>query len=99
MGGTPRTVEKIMALDLADFHRSLKALAPQLDLAEGQTDVSVPFDGEAVHIRFEAREIARLGGLLTLPRARVTLRFDGLDESARAAFLALFDRTFQRGGG
>ncbi len=99
MGGTPRTVEKIMALNLADFHRSLKAMAPQLDLADGQTDVRVPVGGDAVHIRFEAREDATLGGLLALPRARVTLDFEGQDEPARAEFLALFDRAFQRGGG
>lgn len=99
MGGTPERVEKLMALTLGEFHRSLKALAPDLVLGEGQTEVSVPAGGKSVHIRFAAQEGATLGGLLALPRACVTLTFDGMGESDRKAFLVRFDRAFQRGGG
>jgi hypothetical protein len=99
MGGTPERVEKLMALTLADFHRSLRALAPDLALGEDQAEVSIPADDKSVQIRFMAQEGATLGGLLALPRACVTLTFDGMDESERTAFLIRFDRAFQRGGG
>jgi len=52
-----------------------------------------------VSISFEKLEPAVLGGLMRLPRGRVTLHLDALDEAARGKFLALFDQTFQRGGG
>ena len=89
----------MMALTLADFHRSLKALAPDLVLQDGQTEVALPEDGKPVRITFEPQEGATLGGLLALPRARVTLAFDNTDREERARFLARFDRAFQRGGG
>ena len=56
-------------------------------------------DNAVVSIRFEAIEPAVLGGLMRLPRARVTLDLGSLDGDARQAFLAIFDQTFQRGGG
>lgn len=99
MGGTPDRVEKIMALTLDDFHRSLKALAPNLALANGQTNVEIDEGGAPVSITFEQQEGATLGGLLALPRAHVTLAFKSMDEEHRAQFLARFDRAFQRGGG
>jgi hypothetical protein len=99
MGRTPERVEKLMALTLGDFHRSLKVLAPDISLREEQTEVSIPAGGKSVHIRFAAQEGATLGGLLALPRARVTLIFNGMGESEREAFLVRFDRAFQRGGG
>ena len=92
-------VEKIMALELADFHRSLRALAPDLDLSEAARDVRIPDDGGTVSITFEALPSETLGGLLALPRARVTLSFDGHSAEQRSAFLARFDQAFQRGGG
>ena len=48
---------------------------------------------------FEVLPDAVLGKLVVLPRARVTLDLGQLPPDARAGFLALFDRTFQRGGG
>lgn len=99
MSGTPDRVEKVMALTLDDFHRSLKALAPRLALRDDQTGVEIDTGGHRVSITFEQQEGTTLGGLLALPRARVTLALDGLDEQERAQFLARFDRAFQRGGG
>lgn len=52
-----------------------------------------------VRITFEALPDARLGGLLHLPRARVTLHFEGVPEASRVEFLRRFDLAFQRGGG
>lgn len=99
MAAAPERVEKIMALGIADFHRGLKALAPELSPGGADAAVSIALDGAQVRIEYEALESARLGGLLALPRARVTLTFAGQDEPARARFLARFDRAFQRGGG
>ena len=55
-------------------------------------------DGQAV-ITFSPAASVRLGGLLELPRARVTIRFDGGSAQARASFLRRFEIAFQRGGG
>lgn len=99
MSGTPDRVEKVMALTLADFHRSLATLAPGIALRDGQTGIEIDVGGTSVSITFEEQQDATLGGLLALPRARVTLTLDGLDEAARTAFLIRFDRAFQRGGG
>ncbi|MDH3581060.1 MAG: hypothetical protein OEM91_10610 [Hyphomicrobiales bacterium] len=99
MSRSPDRVEKVMALTLADFHRSLVTLAPGLALRDGQTEIEIDIGGAGVSITFEEQQETMLGGLLALPRARVTLELDGLDNAQRAAFLARFDRAFQRGGG
>jgi hypothetical protein len=99
MSRAPDRVEKVMALTLADFHRSLATLAPDAALRDGQTAVEIEIGGASVSITFEAQPETTLGGLLALPRARVTLGLDRLDEAERAAFLTRFDRAFQRGGG
>ena len=41
----------------------------------------------------------RLSGLLSLPRAQVTISFRGHGAEEEADFLQRFDRVFQRGGG
>ena len=98
MGATER-VEKLMALTLSDFHRSLNALAPNLPLEQGQTEVSLQVDKEEVRIVYDPLETVTLGGLLALPRARVKLHLGELDKAQRKAFLTRFDKAFQRGGG
>ncbi len=99
MGTTPAAVEKLMSLTLADFHRSLKVLAPGEAIGGRQSAISLAVEGGKVEIEFAALESQTLGGLLSLPRARVTLTFDAVGETARSAFLARFDQAFQRGGG
>ncbi len=88
-----------MSLTFADFHRSLNALAPDLELSHGHADVRIPVGKSDVRIFYEPLEGATLGGLLALPRARVTLFLEGLDANERDIFLTRFDRAFQRGGG
>jgi len=97
--GAPERVEKLMSLTLAEFHRSLKVLAPRVPLGEEQTDITVPTDKGKVRIVYQPLERATLGGLLALPRARVTLHLGGLDEAERRDFLTRFDKAYQRGGG
>ena len=99
MGGTPGRVEKLMSLSLREFHRSLKTLNPEMRLEDGQREVIIPAEGGDVHIDYEPLEEATLGGLLALPRAKVTLSLDALNEAERRTFLARFDKAFQRGGG
>lgn len=99
MAAAPGSVEKIMSLDLAEFHRSVKTLAPGVPLEDGQTDFIIPADKGKVRIVYEPLERATLGGLLALPRARVTLHLDELGAAERRAFLTRFERAFQRGGG
>ena len=99
MGTPPGRVEKIMSLSLLEFHRSLKTLSPGAPLEEGQRHVILPAEGGEVQINYEPLEKATLGGLLALPRARVTLNLEALKGVERRAFLARFDKAFQRGGG
>ncbi len=99
MGTPPGSVEKIMSLELAEFHRSLKTLAPDMPLEDGQTDFIIPTDKGKVRIVYEPLERATLGGLLALPRARVMLHLGELDGVEQRAFLTRFERAFQRGGG
>lgn len=95
----PTKITKIMSLTLADFHRSVETLVPGNATADDQTEVTVPQGDATVCISYEALESETLGGLLALPRARVTIDLGGLDESRSKVFLARFDQAFQRGGG
>ena len=99
MGTPPVSVEKMMSLTLVEFHRGLKTLSPDVPLEDGQKEIVISADKAEVRIVYEPLEKATLGGLLSLPRARVTLYLDGLDEAGRQKFLARFDKAFQRGGG
>lgn len=92
-------MEKLMALTLDEFHRSLKTLAPKMVLEDDQTEIVIPSDEAEIRIVYEPLEKATLGGLLALPRARVTLHLGELDERQRQSFLKAFDKAFQRGGG
>ena len=99
MSDTPERVEKLMALTLAEFHRSLKTLTPDITVEETQSEFVIPVDQSQVRIIFAPLETEILGGLLALPRAKVTLHLGKLDKSQRQAFLMAFDKAFQRGGG
>ncbi len=77
MSDTPERVEKLMALTLAEFHRSLKTLAPDVSVKDTQTQIVIPANQAEVRIVYEPLEKATLGGLLALPRARVSLHMDG----------------------
>jgi len=68
-------------------------------LEDGKRDIVIAAESAEIRIVYEPLETATLGGLLALPRARVTLHLGELNEAQRHAFLARFDRAFQRGGG
>lgn len=99
MADPPDKVEKIMSLDLTEFHRSLKTLCPDVPHGFEQTEFTFPTDNADVRIVYEPLGKATLGGLLALPRAKVTLIFGKMSEAEKRSFLTRFDRAFQRGGG
>lgn len=98
MADTPTPVEKIMSLGPAEFERSLHVLAPAAKL-DTDRRVIIEHPPGQVELTFEHLPSQTLGGLLALPRARITLDFTGLAQSDADAFLQKFDRAFQRGGG
>lgn len=91
-------VEKLMSLSRGEFEKSIAALAGgAVEIVDGVASLSE--GGGSVAIAFDALPPKRLGGLLLLPQARVTLHVSGLDEPAAVAFLQRFELAFQRGGG
>lgn len=100
-------VEKIMSIKPIEFEAGITRLDPTAvtsAVTDGATvtfPVTHPAAGTAdpVPITFEKLEPAVLGGLMRLPRAKVTLNLDKLAPDARRTFLGVFDQTFQRGGG
>lgn len=94
----PGRIEKIMSIKLSEFEAGLA----RLDAAAPETNVDGTYkipNAPGVSIIFEKLEPAVLGGLMRLPRAKVTLNLEALDAPARTKFLGFFDQTFQRGGG
>lgn len=85
-----------MALSRAEFLASMYHFVGS-PVESDETTLSV--GAGHVLIRYTADTSRRLGGLLLLPSAVVTLSFYGTDETNRQNFLARFDRIFQRGGG
>ncbi len=89
-------VEKIMSASREEFARSLAVL---LGKEVPELPARVAVGGGNVEITYEALQPARLGGLLELPRARVTLAFEGVSPADVESFQRRFDLAFQRGGG
>lgn len=91
-------IVKLMSTTRAEFERSLAALVASARLdAEGWA--RLPCGSGHVCIRFEQLPPRRLGGLVVMPQARVTLDLAAVPEEARGPFMVGFDRAFQRGGG
>jgi hypothetical protein len=91
-------VEKLMSVSRAEFVESWRAFDASPPPGPGEP-VCLPVGTGRVTIAYEPRPGVRLGGLLELPRALVTLTFEAADPPAAAALVARFDRAFQRGGG
>lgn len=89
-------IDKIMSLSPEEFHRSMAVLDPA---RPPSTVHRFECSGGVITINFVSLPSVRLGDLLALPRARVTLRFDDVAPAARTEFLSRFDLAFQRGGG
>ena len=91
-------VEKFMSLSRGEFAKSIDALA---GVAVEMVDdtAHLPEGDGIVRIAYHALAPKRLGGLLLLPQARVTLDITGLDEARAVAILQRIELAFQRGGG
>lgn len=94
----PATIEKIMSIKLSEFEAGLARLDPSAPATHVEGIYNIP-NTAGVSIKFEKLEPAVLGGLMRLPRAKVTLNLEALAPEARQKFLSFFDQTFQRGGG
>lgn len=94
-------VEKLMSFTRKEFETGLERLtagAVRLTV-EGGYDLSAAAGGKAAVCLFEPQPDAVLGGLVRLPRVRVTLLLETLSPDERLAFVTEFEKTFQRGGG
>jgi hypothetical protein len=105
MGDDPlsdASVEKIMSIRHDEFDAGIARLSGVAPSPPQPAAYELKAPGEAtgaVRISFEKLPTAVLGGLMRLPRARIIIDMANIDPAARAEFLELFDRTFQRGGG
>lgn len=91
-------IVQTMTLSRDEFDKSIAALD-----AEAKADVSGGYKLAAgqgqVIIRYSALPGVTLGRLLALPRAEVSLDFEGLSGPEREAFFRRYEIAFQRGGG
>ena len=94
----PVRIEKLMSLTLREFQYTIAPLAGG-PLASDRNDVQIALAGGTVVVAYDPRPSVRLGGLMDMPRAIVSLTFRGLSQPERDAFIKRFDFTFQRGGG
>jgi len=94
-------ISKLMSLSFDEFLRSVAVLEGEGFVRKTLLDNTLQLraGGGLVDIQFEKLEDVRLGGLLALPRARVSLRFRDVSEDEVKKFVARFDMAFQRGGG
>lgn len=91
------TTTKLMSLSVSEFADSMAKIGAHQINADG----SRRFDLSPGHVdvNYAPQPSVRLGGLLELPRAVVTINFAGVSDSERAEFLRKFEIAFQRGGG
>ncbi len=89
---------RLMSLSEVDFFRILpQAVAPCGFTVQSGT-VMVQCMHGSVHIRFSPEAPRRIASL-SLPVLRVVVECTDMPEQESRAFLARFDRAFQRGGG
>ena len=100
------TIEKTMTLSAAEFAKSLAAFAgADVVIKDGKATVGVVSgeqaaeEGRFAQITFHPLPPRRVGGLLELPQAKVTITLANVPPDVQADFLRRFDIAFQRGGG
>jgi hypothetical protein len=91
-------VEKLMSLTVGEFRHTIVPLVGE-PLVAGCTEVKIAVGSGTVVVGYDPRPSVRLGGLIDMPRAIVSLTFAGVSAAERSAFLTRFDLTFRRGGG
>ena len=93
-----RRITQVMSLSRNEFAMSMAAFLGSEVALERDTH-RVPVASGYVDIGYRELAGVRLGGLLALPRAEVSLEFAGVGEADQRVFLRRFDIAFQRGGG
>lgn len=92
-------IEKTMTLSPGEFEKSLAAFAgDDVAIIDGATMLDVD-GGGCARIAYVPLPPRRVGGLLELPQAQVTITLTGASADAVETFLRRFDTAFQRGGG
>lgn len=95
-------VEKLMAINRTEFETGLERLSGAPAQAAGENHYVISWGQDSpsqVKFGFEPQPDAVLGGLVRMPRVRVSLFLGALSEAEADALLFRFDRVFQRGGG
>lgn len=98
-----QSVDKLMSISPVEFLSSLGRLTGRqhhTDPASGCASAEIELGTGTASVRFEPVTGVKLGGLLELPRARVSISFSGeVTAAERAGFQRRFELAFQRGGG
>jgi len=92
------SLTKDMGITHADFWRIIPAVMEGYHWTSQGNQVLAEQGGSRIVIRI-APEGVRTIAMFNIPTTLVTLEFSGVTPEQRSAFLALFDRRFQRGGG
>lgn len=87
-----------MSISRAEFERCLPDAVGGVPYVCRGSIYSYSADGHGWRIELEALP-DRVIALLRLPRHRVSFRLEGYDAPAGAAWIARFQRHYQRGGG
>ncbi len=94
------TVEKKMTLSAGEFAKSMTAFAgDEVVIHNGSAVVAVNEKGGHAAIAYVRLPPRRVGGLLELPQAMVTITLTKVSAAEAEDFLRRFDFAFQRGGG
>ena len=93
-----RLITRRMAIDHAEFRRCLAPLARRYPITEQEGEIHLQLPVGRARLRLGPEQTRHLGSL-TLPQTDVTLLLEGVPPAEAEAFLAAFDRAFQRGGG
>lgn len=89
-----------MTLSAGEFAKSLAAFAgADVVIADGRVTLCWDGNGGVAEVTYEPLPPRRVGGLLELPQAKVTIAFTGFPTADAEAFLRRFEIAFQRGGG
>ncbi len=94
----PEPVVRRMSISRDEFLSTLPAALGTSEFAVEGDRISVGADARLLEIEFREEAPLRVASL-TLPFARIELRFDGYDEEEIAAAVQRFDLYFRRGGG
>ena len=96
----PTTIVKTMTLSAGEFAKSIAAFTGgDVAITDKRATVVVNDKGGSAEITFEPLPPRRVGGLLELPQARVTITLAKVSAAQLDTFLRRFDLAFQRGGG